>query len=77
MKALLESASFEFTQEGNCMDGLDNESIIIECKTDFGIDKEGGCFYVIKTEQWSFDSLEELKEMFDRIEKIIKKSDAV
>lgn len=69
----LESASFEFGQEGNCVDEEDYETITIECKSDLGIDNTEGCFYVIKTKQWSFDSLDDLKKLFDRIDKAINK----
>lgn len=70
-KPKLESASFVFEQEGNCVDESEYETITIECKSDLGIDTTGGCFYVIKTEQWSFDSIEDLKEMVNRIDKAI------
>lgn len=70
---MLESASFEFNQEGNCMDEVEYETITIECKSDLGIDRNEGCFYVIKTDHWSIDDIEDLKKLFDRISKIIKK----
>ena len=69
----LDNAVFEFSQEGNCLDQAEYESLTIECKADIGIDNLEGCFYVIKTEQWSFDSLEELQKLIDRISKVIIK----
>lgn len=69
----LESAMFEFSQEGNCVDSSDIELLTIECKSDLGIDNTEGCFYVIKTEQWSFDSIEDLQKLIDRIDKVLKK----
>lgn len=72
-KSKLELATFEFSQEGNCIDQAEYETITIECKSDLGIDNTEGCFYVIKTEQWSINSEEELLELFKRISKAINK----
>lgn len=69
----LESATFEFSQEGNCLDKDEYESITIECKSDLGIDNTEGGFFVIRTEQWSIDSIDEFKKLFDRINKSITK----
>jgi len=70
-KPLLEEAKFEFSQEGNCMSHKDDaEFLEIKCLSDLGIDRtEGKCFYVLKTESWSIDSVAELQELFDRIHK--------
>lgn len=68
----LESASFEFSQEGNCVDEADIESLEIRCESSLGIDNDEGCFYVLKTDQWSIDSADDLQKLFDRIEKAIK-----
>jgi len=68
----LEEAVFKFSQEGNYVDEEEVETLTIECKSDIGIDRNAGCFYVIKTEQWSFDSLDELQRLIDRISKTIK-----
>lgn len=73
-KPMLESASFKFEQTGNCRDTAKFETLTIECKSEVGIDRTDGCFYVIKTEQWSFDSIKELKEIVDRIDKAINNS---
>jgi hypothetical protein len=69
-KIILESASFIFSQEGNCVDGGD-EQLEIRCESSLGIDRDKGLFYVLKTEQWAFDSLDELQEQLSRISKII------
>lgn len=69
-KPILESASFEFSQDGNCLDGID-EFLTIECKSDLGIDRNENCFYVLKTKKWSIDSTKDLKELFCRIDKVI------
>lgn len=73
MKQKLDSASFEFSQEGNCIDKDEYETLTIECKSDLGIDNTDGCFYVLRTEQWSIDSVAELEEIFERINKAIQK----
>lgn len=70
-KPLLEEAKFEFSQGGNCMSHKDDaEFLEIKCLSDLGIDRtEGNCFYVLKTEGWSIDSVDELQDLFDRIHK--------
>lgn len=73
-KPMLENATFEFSQESNCMsEGNDVESLEIKCQSDMGIDRtDGKCFYVLKTESWSIDSVDELQKLFDRISKSLK-----
>ena len=72
MKPLLEKASFEFSQEGNCLsEGA--EFIEITCEASLGIERDEGCFFVIKTEGWSINSTDELDELFERIKKVIVK----
>ena len=70
---LLESATFNFSQEGNCLDESDIETLEIRCESSLGLDRDEGSFYVLKTEQWSIDGVEELQKLFDRIQKSIKK----
>lgn len=68
-KTKLTKAVFTFYQEGNCIDGGDEE-LEIRCESsNFGLDE--GCFYVLKTEQWAFDSIDELKELIERVNKVI------
>lgn len=70
----LQNAKFTFTQEGNCLSRPENnEEIEIECVADIGIDNADGCFFKITTDGWSFDSLDELKTLLDRIQKSINK----
>jgi hypothetical protein len=71
-KPLLEEATFEFSQEGNYVTHKDNaEFIEIKCISDLGIDRDKGCFYVLKTESWSIDNVQELQDLFDRISKTL------
>jgi hypothetical protein len=71
---ILERATFEFSQDGNCISSSDQyESLTIECESSLGIDRDEGCFYVLKTEKWSIDDEQDLKKLFDRIQKVIKK----
>jgi len=70
-KPRLSSATFEFNQEGNCVDG-GFEELTIRCESSLGIDNDEGCFYVLETEQWSFNNISELEEIINRIKNIIK-----
>jgi hypothetical protein len=72
-KPKLENASFTFTQETNCVDGGDIEELVIRCESSLGIDRDNGCFYVLKTDQWAICSAQDLQELFDRISKVINK----
>jgi len=66
----LETATFSFSQDGNCLSDKDNaEFLEIQCVSDLGIDRSKGCFYILKTESWSIDNVGDLQELFDRIEK--------
>lgn len=73
-KPLLEEAIFHFSQEGSCIrDTDDSEFLEIKCVSDLGIDRdEGNCFYELKTERWSIDGVDDLQELFNRIEKSLK-----
>lgn len=74
VEPFLERATFNFSQEGNCLSSKDAyEFLEISCENDLGIDSSGDCFYVIKTEGWSIDNVNELQKLFDRIQKVIKK----
>ena len=73
-KPTLERMEFEFSQDGNCISGSDDsEFITITCENDLGIDRGDGCFFILKTEKWSIDGVEDLEELFNRIRKVIKK----
>ena len=72
-KPKLEKCSFTFGQEGNTNGTTDEfETITIECESSLGIDNDEGCYYVLRTEGWSIDNVNELQELFDRINKVIK-----
>ena len=74
MKQILERATFEFSQEANGLSHPDaSEFLTIECESSLGIDNDNECFYVLKTEQWSIKDEKDLKELLERIQKVIKK----
>lgn len=69
----LQRMTFEFAQEGNCINNLP-EILTIECESSLGIDNDGGCFYTLKSETgWTIDSIDELQVLIDRIKKVIEK----
>jgi len=71
---LLERATFEFSQDANCISKQDDyEFLKIECESSLGIDRDEECFYVLKTKKWSINDEQDLKKLFDRIQKVIKK----
>jgi len=71
-KPMLEEVTFKFSQDGNCVDGGD-EFLEIRCDSSLGIDRDGSCFFILKTEQWAIESADDLQELFNRIKKIISK----
>ena len=73
-KPKLERCIFEFSQEGNTNGTTsEHEDLTISCESSLGIDNGGGCFYVLKSESgWSIDNVNDLQELFDRIQKIVK-----
>lgn len=69
---LLERSTFEFSQDGNCLSDQDAaEFLTIECESSLGIDRDDDCFFVLKTEKWSIDSVKDLEVLFNRIKKVI------
>ena len=68
MKPELNKASISFTQEGNT-DGTTGEYELITIDYEVFDESKGG-YFVIRTEGWSVDSVEELEELFNRIRKI-------
>jgi hypothetical protein len=71
---ILEHATFRFSQDGNCLSNEDAyEFLEIEAHSSLGIDRDEDCFFVLKTEKWSFDNAEELEKIFDRIRKVVLK----
>jgi len=71
-KPKLNRATFEFSQESNCLSVNEIEILTIECVSSLGIDNDEECFYVLKTESWSIDSTQDIQDLFDRIQKSIK-----
>ena len=67
---LLEEASFKFSQDANCLSN-EYESLEIEAQSSLGIDRDNDCFFVLKTEKWSVDGVEDLEKLFDRIRKVV------
>jgi hypothetical protein len=74
---MLERAVFEFTQEANCTSTEEYESLTIECDSSLGIDRDEDCFFILKTEGWAIDSVEDLQKLFDRIKKVVIKEKKV
>jgi hypothetical protein len=69
---LLEEASFKFSQDANCLSNEDEyEFLEIEAQSSLGIDRDEDCFFVLKTEKWSVNGVEELEKLFDRIRKVV------
>ena len=68
-KPILENTTFNFSQDGNCVDGGD-EFLEIRCESSLGIDRDEDCFFILKTEQWAVESVEDLQVLFDRIKKL-------
>jgi len=72
IKPQLEKCSFQFSQESNCNGSSgDIELLDITCESSLGIDNDGECFYILKTEGWSIDSITDLQELIDRVSKVI------
>lgn len=69
---ILEEASFRFSQDANCISENEYEFIEVEAKSSLGIDRDGECFFVLKTEAWSVDSVEDLDKLFNRIRKVVE-----
>ena len=69
---ILEEASFKFSQDAHCLSDNEYEFLEVEAKSSLGIDRDGECFFVLKTEGWSVDSVEDLEKIFNRIRKIIE-----
>ena len=70
---LLEEASFRFSQDANCLSDRDEyEFLEIEARSSLGIDRDNDCFFILKTDKWTIDSIEDLEKLFNRIKKIVK-----
>ena len=73
-RAELDTVTFTFVQETNCVDGPSNdiETLTVEAKSSLGIDGDGGAFYVLKTQQWAIDGADEINEIIKRCERAIE-----
>jgi len=70
-KPILEEAKFTFSQKGNCVGSTkDIETLTIGFESSLGLDSDEDGYFVLKTDGWSVDSVEDLQEMFDRIKRI-------
>jgi hypothetical protein len=69
--AELTRCEFQFEQDGNDIDGGD-EILIVEVKTNSPSLGKDDLFFVLKTEQWSIDSLDELKKIVNGITELIE-----
>lgn len=68
----LDRMKFNFSQQANCFSKQDEyEFLEIKCLSDIGIDGGGGFFMVLKTKQWSIDSLDDLQKLVDRIKQVM------
>lgn len=70
---ILEEAKFRFSQDANCLSDDEYEFLEVEAKSSLGIDRDGDCFFVLKTNSWSIDSIEDLEKVFDRIRQVVIK----
>ena len=71
---LLERASFEFSQDANCISDDEYEFLTVDVESSLGIDRDdkGNHFYVLKTKGWSVDGAADLQKLFNRISKAIE-----
>lgn len=73
-EVILEKATFEFSQEANCISNSNEiETLTIDFESSLGIDRDEDGFFVLKTDKWSVNDEQDLKKLFDRIKKLIKK----
>lgn len=71
-KPKLETITYTFTQEGNCVDGRDTEELIIEAKSSLGIGYDEGAFYVLKTDRWAIDDVSEIEDLILKVQESVK-----
>lgn len=70
---ILEEAKFRFSQDANCLSDNEYEFLEVKAQSSLGIDRDGECFFVLKTDAWSVDSVEDLEKVFDRIRQVVLK----
>jgi len=66
-KPSLDTMTFKFEQDSNCVDGGEGETLIVEAKSSLGIDGDGGAFYVLKTEQWAISDIDDIIQTLERV----------
>ena len=71
-KPEIEKMSISFVQEANSLTH-DADFETIEILFEHQLGEEEGPFFVIKTDAWSFDNVEEIKELIDRGLQVYKK----
>lgn len=76
LRPKLEKASFSFCQEGNTTGTTDEvEYITIEAENLILNERNGECFFVIKTDGWSIDDIEELADLINNIKSAVTELD--
>jgi hypothetical protein len=70
-KPNLDHITFSFSQEPNCVDGGEVETLEVRVESSLGVDYDEGGFFVIKTEQWAFDDITEFSEMMQRVQNAV------
>jgi hypothetical protein len=69
-RAQLDTMTFRFYQEANCVDGGESEQLIVEAKSSLGIDGDGGAFFVLRTKQWAFDDMNDFEEFVSLLRRV-------
>lgn len=65
----LDKISYHFSQEGNTLGTTSlDEEMIVDVETQLGSIEEEGGFLVIRTDGWSINDIEELKDMLKLVE---------
>jgi len=70
-KPNLDNITFLFSQEPNCIDGGEHETLEVRVESSLGVDYDEGGFFIIKTEQWAFDDITEFSEMMQRVQNAV------
>lgn len=69
-KPELSTLTARFTQEGNTL-GTTSEYENITIDAEFQLGENDGPFFVIKTDGWSIDSVNDIQQLIDRMLKCI------
>ena len=67
----ISSVKVVFNQEGNTL-GTTSEYESIEVSLEFQLSEKEGPFFVIKTEGWSFDDIQDIDKLVKKALKILK-----